>query len=342
MASVWHRTWIRRWTVIIAIALSQYWVEAAENQISLLNVSYDPTRELFQAFNAQFINHYRERTGETVKIVQSHGGSGKQARSVIEGLRADVVTLALAYDIEVIAKHHLLATNWESRLPWEASPYTSTIVFLVRQGNPKGIHDWDDLIKPGILVVTPNPKTSGGARWNFLAAWGYVTLGLGRDDKAAEDFVSRLFHNVPVLDSGARGSTTTFVQKEIGDVFITWENEGELALREYGRTKFEVIHPSISILAQPCVSVVDRNVDRRGPKVRAAAEEYLKYLYSDPGQELIATLGYRPANPEVLARYRNRYPEIKMFTIKQVAGSWAQAQARFFSEDGVFDRIYHQ
>lgn len=342
MASVWHRTWISRCAAIIAISLSLNRVDAADNQISLLNVSYDPTRELFQAFNAQFISHYRELTGDTVKIVQSHGGSGKQARSVIEGLRADVVTLALAYDIEVIAKHHLLATNWESRLPWEASPYTSTIVFLVRQGNPKGIKDWDDLVKPGTQVVTPNPKTSGGARWNFLAAWGYVTLGLGKEDKAAEEFISRLFHNVPVLDSGARGSTTTFVQKEIGDVFITWENESELAMREYGRTKFEVVYPSISILAQPCVSVVDRNVDRRGPKVRAAAEEYLKYLYSNPGQELVATLGYRPANPEVLARYRSRYPEIKMFTIKQVAGNWAQAQARFFSEDGVFDRIYHQ
>jgi len=327
---------------IVAMAVSLHSVEAAENEISLLNVSYDPTRELFQAYNARFITHYLELTGNAVKIVQSHGGSGKQARSVIEGLRADVVTLALAYDIEVIAKHHLLAANWESRLPSQASPYTSTIVFLVRQGNPKGIHDWADLAKPGMQVITPNPKTSGGARWNFLAAWGYVTLGLGQDDQAAREFVSRLFHNVPVLDSGARGSTTTFVQKQIGDVFITWENEGELALKEYGRTRFEVIHPSISILAQPCVSLVDRNVDRRGPKVRAAAEEYLRYLYSNTGQELVAQLGYRPANPEVLAKYRSRYPEIKMFTIKQVAGSWEQAQTRFFSEDGVFDRMYHQ
>lgn len=318
-----------------------HWVGAAEDQISLLNVSYDPTRELFQAFNAQFVTHYRNLTGDSVKIVQSHGGSGKQARSVIEGLRADVVTLALAYDIDVIAKHHLLATNWESRLPWEASPYTSTIVFLVRRGNPKAVHDWSDLVKPGIQVVTPNPKTSGGARWNFLAAWGYVTVGLGQDELAAREFVSRLFHNVPVLDSGARGATTTFVQKQIGDVFITWENEGSLALKEYGSNRFEVIYPSISILAQPCVSVVDRNVDRRGPKVRAAAEEYLQYLYSNSGQELVAQLGYRPANPGVLAKYRNRYPEIKMFTIKQVAEDWAAAQSRFFNEDGVFDRIYH-
>jgi len=340
--SAWRRTWVCRWIAAVALLINPSWAGAAENEISLLNVSYDPTRELFQAFNAQFITHYKSLTGEAVKIVQSHGGSGKQARSVIEGLRADVVTLALAYDIDVIARHHLLATNWESLLPWDASPYTSTIVFLVRQGNPKGIHDWDDLTKPGTKIITPNPKTSGGARWNFLAAWGYVTLGLGKDEQAAREFVSQLFHNVPVLDSGARGSTTTFVQKQIGDVFITWENEGSLALKEYGSNRFEVIYPSISILAQPCVAVVDRNVDRRGPKVRAAAEEYLRYLYSEAGQTLAAELGYRPANPEILAKYRSRYPEIKMFTIKQAAGSWAQAQERFFGEDGVFDRIYHR
>jgi len=310
--------------------------------IQLLNVSYDPTRELYAAYNARFIEYYRGLSGRTVKIAQSHGGSGKQARSVIEGLRADIVTLALAYDVQAIANHHLIAPDWETRLPHEAAPYTSTIIFLVRRGNPKQVRDWPDLTRPGVKVITPNPKTSGGARWNFLAAWGYVTIGQGGSAAAATEFVTRLYRNVPVLDAGARGATTTFVQKEIGDVFICWENEAELALREYGTNRLAAVYPSISILAQPCVAVVDRNVDRRGAVVRAAAEAYLRHLYSDGVQELIAQHGYRPANRAVLEKYRSRYPAISMFTVKQVAGSWAEAQPRFFGEEGVFDRIYRR
>jgi sulfate/thiosulfate-binding protein len=308
--------------------------------LKLLNVSYDPTREFFLAYNAKFADHYREVTGQTVVIAQSHGGSGKQARSVIEGLRADVVTLALAYDVQVIADHHFIGADWEARLPGQASPFTSTIVFLVRRGNPLQIHDWPDLIRTNVQVITPNPKTSGGARWNFLAAWGYVTVGRKEGEREAEQFVTQLYHHVPVLDSGARGASTTFVQKAIGDVFITWENEAALALQEYRAAKMEVIYPSVSILAQPCVAVVDRNVDRRGQTVRAAAQAYLKYLYSDEAQELIARSGYRPVNPQILAQHRQRYPEMRLFTVKDVAGNWTAAQTKFFAEDGVFDRIY--
>jgi sulfate transport system substrate-binding protein len=309
-------------------------------ELQLLNVSYDPTREFFTAYNAKFAEHYRALTGQTVKISQSHGGSSKQARSVIEGLRADVVTLALAYDIQVIADHHMIKPDWMSRMQWDASPYTSTVMFLVRKGNPRQIRDWDDLVRSGVKVITPNPKTSGGARWNFLAAWGYVTIAQGASDAAAAEFMAKLYRNVPVLDSGARGATTTFVQRKIGDVFVTWENEALLARNEYGSDALQMVYPSVSILTQPCVAVVDRNVDRRGPSVRAAAEEYLKYLCTDTMQELIAQHGYRPANPAILAKYRQRYPALKLFTLKQVTGNWGAAQRRFFSEDGVFDQIY--
>jgi sulfate/thiosulfate transport system substrate-binding protein len=305
----------------------------------LLNVSYDPTREMFEAYNQKFQEHYQKLTGQTVRIVQSHGGSGKQARSVIEGLRADVVSLALAYDIQMIAQHRLIAADWEKRLPNDSSPFFSTIVFLVRRGNPRQIRDWPDLVRPDVQVIMPNPKTSGGARWIFLAAWGSVTIGEGGDERAATNFLKQLIRHVPVLDAGARGATTTFVQKRIGDVYLTWENEASLVLREFGESQFTVIYPSISILAQPCVAVVDRNVNRRGEKVRAAAEEYLRYLYNESVQELIAQQGYRPANETVRARFRESYPEIRLFTIKEVAGTWTEAQKKFFSEDGVFDKI---
>jgi len=323
-----------RWLGIFVLAGT-----ALAADLQLLNVSYDPTRELFTEYNARFAEHYRQMAGVTVKVLQSHGGSGKQARSVIDGLRADVVTLALAYDVQAIAEREMIRPDWESRLPEDASPYTSTIVFVVRKGNPQKIRDWPDLVRPGVKVITPNPKTSGGARWNFLAAWGYVTLGKKGSDAEATAYAAELFKHVPVLDSGARGSTTTFVQKEIGEVYISWENEAILAMREYPEQKLEVIYPSISILAQPCVAVVDRNVDKRGADARAAAEEYLKYLYDEGSQDLIARHGYRPCNKEVLARHRQRYPAIKLFTVKEVAGSWAEAQKRFFSENGVFDRI---
>jgi sulfate/thiosulfate transport system substrate-binding protein len=309
--------------------------------VQLLNVSYDPTRELYTEYNARFAEHYLNKAGVTVKILQSHGGSGKQARSVIDGLRADVVTLALAYDVQAIADRKLIGADWETRLPSDASPYTSTIVFLVRQGNPKNIRDWSDLVRPGIQVITPNPKTSGGARWNFLAAWGYVTLGKQGGEAEATAFVKELFKHVPVLDSGARGATTTFVQKELGDVYLAWENEALLATREYAAQKLQLVYPSISILAQPSVALVDRNVDSRGPEFRAAATEYLQHLYTAEIQELIARNGYRPIDKAVLARHRQQYPEIKLFTIKEVATNWPAAQRRFFSEDGIFDRISH-
>ena len=309
--------------------------------LTLLNASYDPTREFYSAYNAQFTVFYKQLTGKNVRIIQSHAGSGKQARSVIEGLKADVVTLALAYDVDIIASHKLIHADWEKSLPLEASPYTSTIVFLVRKDNPKQIRDWDDLARAEVKVITPNPKTSGGARWNFLAAWGYITLGQGKSEEAARDYVSRVFHNVPVLDSGARGSTTTFVQKEIGDVYITWENEASLAMKEYKKAELQIVYPSISILAQPCVAVVDRNVDRKGPEQRAAAESYLRHLYEEPMQELIAQHGFRPSNKKIESKYRDRYPELKLFTVKEVCGSWQEGQKRFFGEDGVFDKIFH-
>ena len=311
----------------------------AHGEVTLLNVSYDPTREFYQEFNASFAKQWQSKTGEKVTIQQSHGGSGKQGRAVIDGLEADVVTLALAYDIdEIHEKARLLPKNWQSRLPHNSSPYTSTIVFLVRRGNPKGIRDWDDLVKPGVSVITPNPKTSGGARWNYLAAWAYSLKKYGNDEGKARDFVTKLYKNVPVLDSGARGSTTTFVKRGIGDVFLSWENEAFLAVNELGKDKFEIIVPSLSILAEPPVTIVDTVVDRRG--TRKVAQAYLEYLYTPEGQELAAKHYYRPRLESVAARYAKRFPKVTLFTIDEVFGGWRKAQKKHFADGGVYDRIY--
>jgi sulfate transport system substrate-binding protein len=311
----------------------------ARGQTTLLNVSYDPTRELYQDFNAKFAEYWKDKTGESVTINQSHGGSGKQARSVIDGLEADVVTLALAYDIDAIAdKAKLLPADWQSRLPNNSSPYTSTIVFLVRQGNPKRIKDWDDLVKPGVSVITPNPKTSGGARWNYLGAWGYALKKNGNDQEKARQFVSALYKNVPVLDSGARGSTTTFVQRGQGDVLLAWENEALLSLKEFGADKFEIVTPSLSILAEPPVAVVDKVVDKRG--TRKVAEAYLQFLYTPEGQQIAARNFYRPRLAEVAAKYEKQFPKISLFTIDEVFGGWKKAQDTHFADNGVFDQIY--
>lgn len=305
---------------------------------SLLNVSYDPTRELYREINPAFARAWKARTGDDVTINQSHGGSGKQARSVIDGLEADVVTLALAYDIDNIARRaKLLPADWQTRLPANATPYYSTVVFLVRKGNPKGIHDWDDLARKGVKVITPNPKTSGGARWNFLAAWGYGQKTYG-SPAAAEAFVKRVFANVPVLDSGARGATVNFAERGLGDVLVTWENEALLATRELGADRFEIIMPSVSIRAEPPVALVDKVVDRRG--TRAVAEAYLQFLYSAPAQEIAAAKGYRPRDPAVMARYQARFPRVPLFEINRNFGGWTKAQKLFFSDGGVFDRIY--
>lgn len=306
--------------------------------INLLNVSYDPTRELYQDLNKAFAAQWKAKTGDSVNVRQSHGGSGKQARSVIDGLDADVVTLALAYDIDAIAEKGLLAKDWQNRLPHNSSPYTSTIVFLVRKGNPKGIKDWNDLIKPGVSVITPNPKTSGGARWNHLAAWGYALKQPGGDDAKARDFLGKLYRNVPVLDSGARGATTTFVERGIGDALIAWENEAILAIKELGQNRFEIVAPSASILAEPPVAVVDKVADKRG--TRRIAEAYLQYLYSDEGQELIAKNYYRPTVDRAAKKYAAQFPKVKLFTIGDVAGNWAQAQKNHFSDGAIFDQIY--
>jgi sulfate/thiosulfate transport system substrate-binding protein len=307
--------------------------------ITLLNVSYDPTRELYQDVNAAFAKFWKAKTGDTVTIRQSHGGSGKQARSVIDGLEADVVTLALAYDVDALAQHgKLIPANWQSRLPGNSAPYASTIVFLVRKGNPKGIRDWDDLVKPGVVVITPNPKTSGGARWNYLAAWGHALRQSRGDEARAREFVTHLYRNVPVLDSGARGSTTTFTQRGIGDVSISWENEAFLAVKELGRDKVEIVVPSVSILAEPPVSLVDRVVDRRG--TRAVAQAYLDYLYSEPGQEIAARHFYRPRLTRVAARHEGQFPRVNLFTIDDVFGGWQKAHARHFVDGGVLDEIY--
>lgn len=305
--------------------------------VTLLNVSYDPTRELYAEFNKAFAEHYRKETGKTVEIKQSHGGSGKQARSVIDGLRADVVTLALAYDIDAIAEKGLIAPDWQKRLPQNASPYVSTIVFLVRKGNPKGIRDWSDLIRSGVSVITPNPKTSGGARWNYLAAWGYALKTFGSQDKA-RDFVAKIFRNVPVLDTGARGSTVTFVERGVGDVLLSWENEAFLAQKEFGGDKFEIVTPSLSILAEPPVAVVDKVVDRKG--TRAAADAYLKYWYTREAQEIAVRNFYRPRDPELAKRHEGSFAKVELFGIDDVFGGWARAQKEHFSEGGVFDRIY--
>ncbi|NLG42602.1 MAG: sulfate ABC transporter substrate-binding protein [Phycisphaerae bacterium] len=321
-------------------AAAQQAASAKQGDVTLLNVSYDPTRELYQDFNAAFIQHWKEKTGATVTIRQSHGGSGKQARSVIDGLEADVVTLAMAYDIDAIhEKGQLLPKDWQKRLPDNSTPYTSTIVFVVRKGNPKGIKDWDDLVKPGISVITPNPKTSGGACWNYLAAWGYARQKYGGDEQARE-FVTKLFKNVPVLDSGARGSTTTFLQRGMGDVFLAWENEALLALNEIGKGKVELVYPSISILAEPSVAVVDHFVDKHG--TREVATAYLEYLYSEEGQEIVAKHYYRPRMAKVAAKYAERFPQMKMLTIDGDFGGWHAAHREHFADGGVFDSIYQQ
>ncbi len=306
--------------------------------VTLLNVSYDPTRELYQAYNQAFARYWQDKTGDHVTIRQSHGGSGKQARSVIDGLQADVVTLALAPDIDAIADRGAIRKDWQRQLPQNSSPYTSTIVFLVRKGNPKGIHDWGDLIKPGVQVITPNPKTSGGARWNYLAAWGYALRQPGGDEAKAREFVGKLYRQVPVLDSGARGSTTTFVERGIGDVLLAWENEAFLAIEELGPGKVDIVVPSVSILAEPPVAVVDKVVDARG--TRDVARAYLDYLYSEAGQEIAAKNHYRPTLKEVAERHAKQFPRLSLFTITDVAPNWTEAQKTHFADGGVFDQIY--
>lgn len=328
---------------VLAVSGSFQTVHAAKG-IMLLNASYDPTRELYQELNVAFAKHWQQKTGQIVTINQSHGGSGKQARAVIDGLEADVVTLALAYDIDAISeKAKLLSKNWQSRLPDNSAPYTSAIVLLVRKGNPKNIKDWGDLIRPGISVITPNPKTSGGARWNYLAAWGYALQHYKTDakqsaDQRAKEFVTKVYKNVPVLDSGARGSLTTFAQREIGDVFLSWENEAFLAVNELGKGKFEIVVPSVSILAEPPVAVVDKVVDRRG--TRAVAQAYLEFLYTEQGQEIAAKHYYRPRSKTVAEKYAGRFTKTSLFTIDEVFGGWQKAQETHFADGGVFDQIY--
>ena len=324
-----------------ALLISALTVSAlfAAGPVKLLNVSYDPTRELYQGVNAAFAKQWKAKTGVDVQISQSHGGSGKQARAVIDGLQADIVTLALAYDIDVLAeKGKLVPQNWQSRLPNNSTPYTSTIVFLVRKGNPKHIKDWEDLVKPGIGVITPNPKTSGGARWSYLAAWGYALKKNHGDEKKAQEFVTRVYKNVPVLDSGARGSTTTFVQRGIGDVLLSWENEASLALNQLGKDKFEVVTPSISILAEPPVSIVDKVAAKHG--TMEVAKAYLQFLYSEEGQEIGAKNYYRPQSPQALAKYSSQFPKITLFTIGDTFGGWQKTQKKHFEDGGVFDKIY--
>ncbi len=321
----------------LSIAVASPPPTLAGEAVILLNVSYDPTRELYQDFNKAFANHWLKKTGQKVEIKQSHGGSGKQARSVIDGLEADVVTLAMAYDIDEIQKKGLVNAEWQKRLSHNSAPYTSTIIFLVRKGNPKQIKDWNDLIKPGIAVITPNPKTSGGARWNYLAAWAYALGQKGGNDASAKEFVRKLFKNVAVLDAGARGSTTTFVQRGIGDVFLSWENEAFLAIKELGPDKFEIVIPSVSILAEPSVSVVDKVVEKHG--TRAVAEAYLGYLYTEEGQEIAARHYYRPTN-EKIAAASTVFPKLKLLKLDEVFGSWKEAHAVHFADGGVFDQIY--
>ncbi|MFN3986376.1 MAG: sulfate ABC transporter substrate-binding protein [Rhodocyclaceae bacterium] len=323
-------------SLIVGATLGLAAVTGAHAQ-TLLNVSYDPTRELYQEFNPIFIKHWEAKTGQKLTIQQSHGGAGKQARSVIDGLEADVVTLALAYDIDAIAETGLLPTNWQTRLPHNSSPYTSTIVFLVRKGNPKNIQDWGDLVKPGISVITPNPKTSGGARWNYLAGWAWADKQYGGDEGKTRQYIADLYKNVAVLDSGARGATTTFVQRGIGDVFLSWENEAFLALKEFGEDKFEIIVPSLSILAEPPVTVVDKVVDKKG--TRDIANAYLEFLYSKEGQELAGKHFYRPTDPEVAAKFKDQFVDVKLVTIDDLGG-WQTAQKKHFSDGGVFDEIY--
>jgi sulfate/thiosulfate-binding protein len=323
---------------ILPIVAGLLWASSAfAADVTLLNASYDPTRELYVDFNKAFAANYQKETGKSVEIKQSHGGSGSQARGVIDGLQADVVSLALAYDIDAISAKGLIAADWQKRLPLNASPYTSTIVFLVRKGNPKGIRDWDDLIKPGIAVITPNPKTSGGARWNYLAAWGYALKKFGSAEKAKQ-FVGDLYNNVPVLDTGARGATVSFVERGVGDVLLAWENEAFLALREFGKDKFEIVSPSVSILAEPPLSVVDAVADRKG--TRAVAEAYVRYWYSKEGQEIAARNSYRPRDPEIAKEYEDSFAKVELFTVGDVFGGWTKAQKEHFGEGGIFDQIY--
>jgi len=323
-------------TFTAALALSL--VCSFAKDIKLLNVSYDPTRELYKDFNAAFSNYWKGKTGDAVTIELSNGGSGKQARSVITGLEADVVTLALAYDIDAIAEQaRLLPADWQKRLPNNSSPYTSTIVFLIRKGNPKGIKDWGDLIRPGVSVITPNPKTSGGARWNYLAAWGFEYLRSGKDEAKAKDFIKRLYKNVPVLDTGARGATTTFLERGIGDVLINWENEILLGAKELGADKFDLVIPSISILCEPTVSLVDKNARKHGTE--AVANAYLEYLYTAEGQEIAAKHYFRPQSKAMLVKYAKQFPDLKLFTLAEVAGDWQKTQKTHFNDGGVFDQI---
>jgi sulfate transport system substrate-binding protein len=323
---------------ILPVVAALIWAGSAfAADVTLLNVSYDPTRELYADFNKAFTAAYRKETGQSVDIKQSHGGSGSQARGVIDGLQADVVTLALAYDIDAIAAKGLIPPDWQKRLPLNASPYTSTIVFLVRKGNPKGIRDWDDLIRSDVSVITANPKTSGGARWNYLAAWGYALKKTGSADKAKQ-FVAELYKNVPVLDAGARGSTVTFVERGVGDVLLAWENEAFLAQREFGRDKFEIVVPPLSILAEPPLSIVDAVADKKG--TRAVADAYLRYWYSSEGQEIAARNFYRPRDPDVARKYEASFAKVELFTVDEVFGGWTGAQKEHFGEGGVFDQIY--
>src|SRR6059036_2488953 len=323
---------------ILPLVAGLLWASSAfAADYSLLNVSYDPTRELYGDFNKAIAAAYSKETGKSVEIKQSHGGSGSQARAVIDGLQADVVTLALAYDVDAIAERGLLAADWQKKLPNNAAPYTSTIVFLVRKGNPKGVKDWDDLIKPGVKVITPNPKTSGGARWNYLAAWGYAEKKFGSVDKAKQ-FVAELYKHVPVLDTGARGSTVTFVERGVGDVLLAWENEAFLAQREFGKDKFEIVSPPLSILAEPPLSVVDTVANKKG--TRAVAEAYLKYWYTKEGQEIAARNFYRPRDSAIAKEYETSFAKVELFTIDDVFGGWAKAQKDHFGEGGIFDQIY--
>ncbi|MGN2244143.1 sulfate ABC transporter substrate-binding protein [Frateuria sp. GZRR33] len=310
---------------------------AAAKTVTLLNASYDPTRELYRDANAAFAAQWKAQHGDSVTIRMSHGGSGKQARAVVDGLPADVVTLALAHDIDVLADRGLMPANWQQRLPDNSAPYTSTIVFLVRKGNPKKIRDWSDLVRPGVQVITPNPKTSGGARWNFLAAWGYALKQPGGNEARAKAFAHELYKHVPVLDTGARGATNTFVQRGIGDVLLAWENEAILARQEIGGADVEIVVPSMSILAEPTVAVVDRNVDKHG--TRAVAEAYLRFLYSPQGQEIAAKNHYRPRSPQVMAKYADQFPKVHLFTLKDMFGNWDQANSKFFADRAIFDQI---
>ncbi len=346
---MWKKTWITFVSLFFLLGAAGCSTQSAKTEkkadktnvkppIELLNVSYDPTREFYEELNKSFVAHWRKETGQQVTIKQSHGGSGKQSRAVIDGLEADVVTLALAYDIDAIAQAGKISADWQERLAYNSSPYTSTIVFLVRKGNPKGIKDWDDLVKKGVSVITPNPKTSGGARWNYLAAWGYALEHHNGDEKKAQEFVAKLYKNVPVLDSGARGSTTTFVERGIGDVLIAWENEAYLAINELGKDKFEIVNPSLSILAEPPVTVVDDVAKKHGTE--EVAKAYLDYLYTKEGQEIAAKNYYRPRNKEVAEKYAGQFPNIKLFTIDEVFGGWKKAQKTHFDDGGIFDQIY--